>query len=318
HGRPGRAAEQGAHRTVGNAAHALCAAGDDVRRQLHRHARHEPAAFAGWARGGQQGTSRARRVAGRAARSRHVRLARAGAGEKLRIPGRGPDRALRGGQRVARPAHRRRPRGRGGQRDFARLAGSQCPSFRFPGQTHPKRRHSMKRKMFNRVLVGAAAAATFGWGAAQAQAPTEISFFYPVAVGGPIAKFIDGMAADFMKANPSIKVNPIHAGTYQETIVKALTAHKSGTPPVTPVLLSTDMFTLVDEDAIVPIDGFVKTADDKAWMNSFYKAFLFNSQSGGKTWGVPFQRSTVVMYWNKEAFKEAGLDPNKAPQPWAE
>ena len=177
----------------------------------------------------------------------------------------------------------------------------------------------MHRKTFLKsVAATTIAAASLGWGAVHAQAPTEISFFYPVAVGGPIAKFIDGMTADFMKANPAIKVTPIYAGTYQETIVKALTAHKSGTPPVTSVLLSTDMFTLVDEDAIVPFDNFVKSADDKAWMNSFYKAFMANSQTGGKTWGIPFQRSTVVMYWNKEAFKEAGMDPNKAPQSWGE
>mgnify|MGYP006136964659 CR=1 FL=1 len=120
------------------------------------------------------------------------------------------------------------------------------------------------------------------------------------------------------KANPGVKVTPIYAGTYQETLVKALTAHKSGTPPVTSVLLSTDMFTLIDEDAIVPIDNFVKTADDKAWLAGFYPAFMMNSRTGGKTWGVPFQRSTVVMYYNKDLFKEAGLDPNKPPQTWAE
>jgi len=181
----------------------------------------------------------------------------------------------------------------------------------------------MDRKTFNRAALATLATfagASIGWGSAyaQPQAQTEISFFFPVAVGGPIAKYIDGLSADFMKAYPAIKVTSIYSGTYQETIVKALTAHKSGTPPVTSVLLSTDMFTLIDEDAIVPIDGFVKTADDKAWMNSFYKAFMLNSQTGGKTWGIPFQRSTVVMYWNKEAFKEAGLDPNKAPQTWAE
>lgn len=175
----------------------------------------------------------------------------------------------------------------------------------------------MQRKSFNLLLAAAAAAATLGWGAARAQG-TEISFFYPVAVGGPIAKSIDGFAADFMKANPGIKVNPIYAGTYQETIVKALTAHKSGTPPVTSVLLSTDMFTLIDEDAIVPIDNFVKTDEDRKWLEGFYPAFMMNSRTGGKTWGVPFQRSTVVMYYNKDLFKEAGLDPNKPPQTWAE
>ena len=81
---------------------------------------------------------------------------------------------------------------------------------------------------------------------------------------------------------------------------------------MTSVLLSTDMFTLIDEDAIVPIDGFVKTADDKAWLDGFYKAFMLNSQSGGKTWGIPFQRSTVVLYYNKELFKAAGPGPEQA------
>jgi sn-glycerol 3-phosphate transport system substrate-binding protein len=146
----------------------------------------------------------------------------------------------------------------------------------------------------------------------------EISFFYPVAVGGPITKLIDAYAAAFQKEKPGIKVNPIYAGTYQETIVKALTAHKSGTPPVTSVLLSTDMFTLIDEDAIVPIDDFVKTAEDKQWLAGFFPGFMENSQTGGKTWGVPFQRSTIVLYWNKELFKEAGLDPDKAPENWEE
>jgi len=100
--------------------------------------------------------------------------------------------------------------------------------------------------------------------------------------------------------------------------VKARAAHKSGTPPVTSVLLSTDMFTLIDEDAIVPIDDFIKTEADKKWLASFFPAFMLNSRTGGKTWGIPFQRSTVVLYWNKELFKEAGLDPEKAPANWAE
>ena len=174
----------------------------------------------------------------------------------------------------------------------------------------------MQRKQFIQSL--AVLGASLGAGAVHAQAPVEVPFYYPVAVGGPITKVIDGLAADFMKENPGIKVSPIYAGTYQETIVKALTAHKSGNPPVTSVLLSTDMFTLIDEDAIVPMDGYARTAQDKAWMDGFYKAFMLNSQTGGKTWGIPFQRSTVVMYWNKEAFKEAGLDPNKPPASWAE
>ena len=44
----------------------------------------------------------------------------------------------------------------------------------------------------------------------------------------------------------------------------------------------------------------------------------YGASTGGKTWGAPFQRSTVVMYWNKDLFKEAGLDPAKPPRTWAE
>jgi len=152
---------------------------------------------------------------------------------------------------------------------------------------------------------------------ALAQAPVEVSFYYPVAVGGPITKIIDGYAAAFEKDNPGIKLRPIYSGSYQESIAKALTAVKAGDPPVLSILLSTDMYTLIDEDAIIPFDEVIKPAD-QAWVKSFYPSFMENSQTGGKTWGIPFQRSTIVLYWNKEMFKAAGLDPNRPPQTWAE
>ena len=168
-------------------------------------------------------------------------------------------------------------------------------------------------KTLSRLIIAAFASL-----ALCAAAEVEISFYYPVAVGGPITKTIDQMSADFERDNPGIKVKPIYAGTYQETIVKAITAHKSGQPPSTAILLSTDMYTLIDEDAIVPFDEVATAADDKAWMKSFYPAFMANSRTGGKTWGIPFQRSTIVLYWNKEMFKDAGLDPNRPPATWKE
>lgn len=174
----------------------------------------------------------------------------------------------------------------------------------------------MGLRSVGRLVAGFVAALAAG--VAFAQAPVEVPFYYPVAVGGPITKIIDGFAADFEKENPSIKLKPIYTGTYQDSITKALTAVKSGEPPVTSILLSTDMFTLIDEDAIVPFDELIRTPEDQAWLKSFYPAFMENSQTGGKTWGIPFQRSTIVLYYNKELFKEAGLDPNRPPQNWKE
>ena len=174
----------------------------------------------------------------------------------------------------------------------------------------------MRYVTISRWITALAAAALSSL--AVAQAPVDISFYYPVAVGGPITKIIDKFATDFEKENPGIKVHPIYSGTYQDSITKALTAVKSNDAPAMSVLLSTDMYTLIDEDAIVPWDPLIKTAEDKAWLQGFYPAFMENSQTGGKTWGIPFQRSTIVLYYNKEMFKDAGLDPNHAPETWKE
>jgi sn-glycerol 3-phosphate transport system substrate-binding protein len=148
--------------------------------------------------------------------------------------------------------------------------------------------------------------------------PVEIEFYYPVAVGGPIPKLIDSMVADFEKQNAGIRIKPVYAGTYQDSIAKALTALKGGSAPQLAVLLSTDMFTLIDEDAIVPIDSLAKSASGTKWLNSFYDAFMQNSRNSGHVWGVPFQRSTIVMYYNKDLFKQAGLNPEHAPATWQE
>jgi sn-glycerol 3-phosphate transport system substrate-binding protein len=153
--------------------------------------------------------------------------------------------------------------------------------------------------------------------AGPAIAATELTMYYPIAVGGPIPALIDGMIADFEKGHPDIKVKAVYAGNYDDTRTKALAALKAGQPVQLSVLFSIDLFELIDQDAIVPFDESV-TAADRKWLDSFYPALMENSRYGGKTWGIPFQRSTIVLYWNKDAFKEAGLDPQKPPATWTE
>jgi len=146
----------------------------------------------------------------------------------------------------------------------------------------------------------------------------ELNMYYPVAVGGPITKVIDDMISEFEKANPGIKVKAVYAGNYDDTRVKALAALKANQPVQLSVLFSIDVFELMDQDVLVPFDDFATSPEDKQWLSSFYPALMANSMAKGKTWGIPFQRSTIVMYHNKDAFKEAGLDPNKPPATWDE
>jgi sn-glycerol 3-phosphate transport system substrate-binding protein len=126
------------------------------------------------------------------------------------------------------------------------------------------------------------------------------------------------MIAEFEKANPDIKVKAVYAGNYDDTRVKALAALKANQPVQLSVLFSIDVFELIDQDVLVPFDEVAASAEDKQWLASFYPALMANSKAKGKIWGVPFQRSTIVMYHNKDAFKEAGLDPNKPPATWDE
>ena len=83
-------------------------------------------------------------------------------------------------------------------------------------------------------------------------------------------------------------------------------------------MLAADITSLVDEDAVVPVDDVIKTPADKAWVEGFYPAFMENAKLKGKTYAIPFQRSTPVLYWNKDMFKAAGLDPDKGPKDWNE
>ncbi len=175
----------------------------------------------------------------------------------------------------------------------------------------------MTRRLFSVSTLAISLSLCLGWTAAKA-ADIELRFYYPVAVGGPITKIIDDYAAGFEKENPGIKIKPVYAGDYVQTIGKALTAVKGGDAPELAILLAADITTLVDEDAVVAVDDLVKTPADKAWVEGFYPAFMENAKLNGKTYAIPFQRSTPVLYWNKEMFKAAGLDPDKGPKDWTE
>lgn len=150
-----------------------------------------------------------------------------------------------------------------------------------------------------------------------ASAQTQLTMYYPIAVGGALTKVIDGMIDEFQKANPTIKVNAIYAGNYDETRVRALSAIKGGQPAQL-VLFSIDVYDLIEQGLIVPFDDAISTDEERAWLKSFYPALMKNGEVDGKTWGIPFQRSTIVLFYNKDMFKEAGLDPNKPPKTWAE
>lgn len=162
------------------------------------------------------------------------------------------------------------------------------------------------------------ATALLAFTATSAIAEVNLQFYFPVAVGGAAANTIEELTNEYVAANEGVNIEAIYAGSYQDTVAKALTAARGGNAPELSVILSVDMYTLYDEDLIHAFEDFATTDEDKEWLNSFYPSFMENSKIDGRTYGIPFQRSTPVLYWNKEAFSKAGLDPETAPATWDE
>ncbi len=171
-----------------------------------------------------------------------------------------------------------------------------------------------------RLLVASAGLAVGALGAPailRAQEVKALTFYYPIAVGGPLQAIMDGYCADFAKET-GITINPVYSGDYSQTLIKATTAIRGGSGPHFAVLLAAEMHSLEDADILVSLDEIGLDSDARKWLDGFYPAFMANSHTQGKTWSVPFQRSTAIFYYNRAAFTEAGLDPDKFPTTWAE
>jgi sn-glycerol 3-phosphate transport system substrate-binding protein len=151
-----------------------------------------------------------------------------------------------------------------------------------------------------------------------AQAGISLRYYYPVGVSGPLNKLMTEMVNDFNGTHPGIKIEPIFAGNYVETMAKAMTAVLGGTPPDVAVLDTPELFSLLDRKAIIPLDDFIAQSGGKAWLDDFYKTLMLNNQANGHVYSIPWQRSTPIFYYNKDLFRKAGLDPSRAPKTWVE
>lgn len=179
----------------------------------------------------------------------------------------------------------------------------------------------MKKKICM-LLAGMMLAGSLGTTAfAQEEAttePMELTMYFPVSVGGGPDALIDDLCAQYHEENPNITINPVYAGSYADTRTKVQAAIKGGNTPDLAIMFSIDLYSLLAMDAIADIDSFCTTEEDKEWLNGFYDGFMMNSRDGETTYGVPWQRSTIVLYYNKDAFEAAGLDPEQPPATWDE
>jgi sn-glycerol 3-phosphate transport system substrate-binding protein len=148
---------------------------------------------------------------------------------------------------------------------------------------------------------------------ASGQQQVKLAFMYPVGVSGDINRLVSTMIAGFNAAHGDIQVEAIYAGSYDNTEQKVMTALGVGDPPATWLPINSMLQTFLGMGALEDVTALAK-ADDI--FQDFLPGFLGTCMSDDKLYGLPFQCSTPVVYYNKTAFEKAGL--KAAPTNWAE
>ncbi|MEM6280870.1 MAG: ABC transporter substrate-binding protein [Chloroflexota bacterium] len=157
----------------------------------------------------------------------------------------------------------------------------------------------------------------FAVSAAAQDEPVVIEFFYPTSTDNPAAEIFQRYADDFNATNPDIEVVPVYAGGYDDITAAARNSIENDIPgPDVAVVLVVDLFNFIENDYIIPAQQFIDRMDNgDTYINDFFPAFMENSVDGdGTVWTIPFQRSTPILFYNKDLFREVGLDPDQPPR----
>jgi sn-glycerol 3-phosphate transport system substrate-binding protein len=163
---------------------------------------------------------------------------------------------------------------------------------------------SRQWKLLGVVLV--ALVVTAGPAAAQ----VKIKLWH--AMGGARYEAITkDIAEGFNKAYPNYVIEPLFSGSYAETVTKGIAAIRAGDPPNILQVYEVGTQTMIDSGAIIPVTEVVNAGEIK-W-DDYFQPIMNYYTVGGKLNSMPFNSSTAILYYNKDVFKKAGLDPEKPP-----
>ena len=109
-----------------------------------------------------------------------------------------------------------------------------------------------------------------------------------------------------------IHVTAESQGSYDDLNSKLKSAFVAGEAPDVCVMVINSTKVFADGGMIQPIDEFI--ADDD--LNDFWPGLMENCKVDGKLYGVPYLRSTPILYYNKTLFEKAALDASTAPATW--
>src|SRR6267143_6651213 len=168
-----------------------------------------------------------------------------------------------------------------------------------------------------RFLQCAAVLAAFIF-ATPARAATEIMWWH--AMSGELGRQLDKLAADFNASQSEYRIVPSYKGNYTETVTAAIFAFRSRSQPtivqVSEIATATMM---AAKGAIYPVFELMRD-EQEAFLPAAYLPAVtsYYADVAGNMPSFPFNASTPMLYYNKDQFRAAGLDPEVAPKTWPE
>ncbi len=153
---------------------------------------------------------------------------------------------------------------------------------------------------------------------AAAQDKVQVQWWH--AMGGELGTLLEQVAASFNESQDQYEVVPSFRGTYAEAMTGAITAFRAGEQPHIVQVFEVGTGTMMAaEGAIYPIYQLMadtgRSFDPAAYLPTIVGYY---TDPEGNMLSFPFNSSTPIMYYNKDVFEAAGLDPESPPKTWAE
>ena len=154
--------------------------------------------------------------------------------------------------------------------------------------------------------------------AATAEAKTQVQWWH--AMSGVNNERVDKIAADFNASQEEYEVVPTYKGNYTETMTAAVAAFRAGEQPHIVQVFEVGTATMMAaEGAVYPVYQLMEDAGEPFDQSKYLPAVVsYYTNTDNQLLSLPFNSSTPVMWYNKDAFAAAGLDPEAPPATWQE
>jgi sn-glycerol 3-phosphate transport system substrate-binding protein len=174
----------------------------------------------------------------------------------------------------------------------------------------------MSRSRITRFAAALAVAALPLTYAASACAVTEVQWWHSMT--GSNNDRVNVLAKRFNESQSDYKVTAVYKGQYDESMTAAVAAYRAGNAPALLQVFEVGTATMMSaKGAIKPVYQVMADAGEKFDPKSYIPAVAgYYTNTKGQMLSFPFNSSTTVFYYNKDAFEKAGLDPNQPPATW--